>query len=104
MTASNQNTLASGQQPILILEQPKRTRPTDPKGMLEYDIEQERGKIQQMEARYRQELEKLRKDHQRGVDEVEKKHNDQKQQHDSEKQTLVDDKNNAIEQEKKQLA
>ena len=101
----NQNTLASGQQQIPMAEQqpPKRARPTDPKGMLEWDIEQERMKIQQMEARYRQELEKLRKDHQRGVEELEKKHHQQKGQHEGEKQTLETDKNNAMEQEKKQL-
>ena len=81
----------------------KRARPTDPKGMLEWDIEQERTKIQQMEANYRKELEKLRKDHQRGVEEIEKKHKLEKGQHEAEKQTLEKDKNNAIEQEKKQL-
>jgi len=76
LSASNQNTLASGQQqiPMMELQPPKRARPTDPKGMLEWDIEQERIKIQQMEARYRQELERLRKDHQCCAEELEKKH------------------------------
>jgi len=59
-----------------VIEQnsPNRAKPTDPKGLLEWEIEQERIKIHQMEARYRQELEKLRKDHQRKAEELEKKH------------------------------
>ena len=87
-----------------MLEQPRtKPRPTDPRGALEYDIEQERVKIQEMEARYRQELEKLRKDHQDRVADLEKKHRQQKDQHEAEKQAVLGDKNRDVEQEKKQL-
>ena len=41
---------------------PIKLRPTDPKGQLKYDIEEEREKIQKMEEKYREDLEKTRKD------------------------------------------
>jgi len=96
---------SAGLQQIAMLEQPRsRARPSDPRGMLEYDVEQERIKLQGMEASYRQELEKLRKDHQDRVADVEKRHRQCKERHEAEKQAVIADKNNALEQEKKQLA
>ena len=59
MTGSNQSASPN----ILLQQSPTRMRPKDPKGGLEWDIEQERNKIQQMEERYRQDLNRFRKDH-----------------------------------------
>ena len=96
--------MASGLQQLAMPEQPRaKSRPTDPKAALEYDLEQEGIKLQEMEARYRQELEKLRKDHQDRVADLEKKHRQQKDQHEAEKQAVLGDKNRDVEQEKKQL-
>lgn len=71
--------------------------------MLEYDIEEEREKIQQMEARCRQDLDKVRSDHQQAVEEGEKRHKQRRTQHEEEKQALINDKNTAIEEAKKKL-
>lgn len=51
-----------------------KPRPTEPRAAMEYDIDRERDKIQAMEARYRQELEKLRADHHQDVGALEGKH------------------------------
>lgn len=53
-------------------------RPTDPKGALEHDIEMEKEKIQKMEQRYRDEMDKVRKDQAAAVAELEAKHATQK--------------------------
>lgn len=82
---------------------PKLPRPRDPKGMLEYDIEEERYKIQQMEARSRQELEKVRTDHQLALEDSERMHKQKRSQHEEEKQALTNDKNTAVEEAKKKL-
>ena len=56
-----------------------------------------------MESRYREELEKLRKDQQTTISEIEQKHKDQKKIHEEESRQLDTDKNKAIEEEKKKL-
>jgi len=81
-----------------------KARPTDPRGALEYDIEQEREKIQQMEQRYRSELEQIRIEHAVSASELETKHKQQRQLHEEERQRLLADKNDALEEEKKKLA
>ncbi len=60
-------------------------RPTDPKEMLEWDIEAERVKIQQMEDRYRQEMDRNRDDHRKAVDDADKRHVEGKSQYTEEK-------------------
>jgi hypothetical protein len=56
--ASASTTLAGGQ---TYASPPKpKTKPKDPKGALEFDIEEEHEKVTKMENRYRQELEQLR--------------------------------------------
>lgn len=49
-------------------------RPLDQKKGLEYDIEMERYKINQMETRFRSDLERIRTDHSKTIDELELKH------------------------------
>lgn len=55
--SANQNTMGFSTFEGNILAKP---RPFEEKGGLEWDIEQERFKIQQMEQRYRLEMEKVR--------------------------------------------
>ena len=69
--------------------------------MLEYDIEQERYKINAMEARFRQELERNRADHHKTLQQVEDQNNSKRKQHEEEKELLIEDKNKAIEEAKK---
>jgi len=78
-------------------------RPTDPKGALEHDIEMEKEKIQKMEQRYRDEMDKVRKDQAAAVAELEAKHATQKQRHEEERQKLQADKTAAIEESKQKL-
>ena len=109
-TTLNSDTVPGGQSSLTPPRPPARSpspsgkkRPTDPKGMLEYDIEMEREKIQKMENRYREEAEKVRKLHLQAIEQQEKAHKEQKDKLDEEKKVIVEEKSQAIEQEKKQL-
>lgn len=69
--------------------------------MLEYDIEQERYKINAMEARFRQELERQRTEHLQTLEQIESQNGTKRKQHEEDKVLLIEDKNKAIEEAKK---
>ena len=81
----------------------QKVRPTDPKAALKYDIEQERHRIKKMEDSYREELDTLRRQEQRAIGEAEADHITAKRAIDAEKQRIENDKNAAIEAEKRKL-
>lgn len=78
-------------------------RPVDPKAGLEWDIEHERFKIQQMENRCRLDMEKVRQEHQKSLQESDTRHADKRKQLEDEKAAISTDKNNALEEAKKKL-
>ena len=79
-------TLAAGQTYVSPVAKPTRKiRPKDPKAAIEFDIEEEHEKINKMETKYRTDLETQRKNQQKEIDDVEKKHQGKRTQHEDEK-------------------
>jgi hypothetical protein len=83
---------------------PIKQRPKDIKGQLKFDIEEERLQIQKMEEIYREDLEKVRKENQQTISDIEKRFIETKKSHEEEKSKVQDDKSTALEQDKKKLA
>lgn len=81
----------------------KAPRPNDTKGALKYDIEQERIRLQQMEARCRAENDKLRQEHEAATDEINIQADTKRKQNEEERKQITQDKNSAIEEAKKKI-
>lgn len=78
-------------------------RPFDPKRGLEYDIEMERFKLHQMETRFRSELEAIRFDHQKIIEQSEQRHKDKRKMMEEEKALIAKEKAEALEEAKKKM-
>ena len=84
-------------------EMPKGPRPFDPKKGIEYDMEMERYKIMQMENRFRNDLDVIRQDHQKFLEQSETRHNQKRKGLDEDKIVIQKEKNEALEEAKKKL-
>jgi hypothetical protein len=76
---------------------PIKQRPNDTKGQLKFDIEEERLQIQKMEERYREDLEKVRKENSQTISDIEKRFIETKKSYEEEKIKVQEDKSTALE-------
>ena len=72
----------------------------DEKQILQYEIEQEKDKIVEKEKKYRDEMDNLRRQHQKAIDALQTKQEDKRKYIEQEKKKLIEDKTRTIELEK----
>ena len=76
----------------------------DEKQILQDEIEQEKDKIVDKEKRYRDQMDNLRRIHQKNIDELNAKYEERRKYIEQEKKKLIEDKTRTIELEKQKLA
>ena len=72
------------------LSQQRMLELMDEKQILQHEIEQEKDKIIEKEKRQRDELDKLRKIHQKNIDDLNAKYDEKRKYIDTEKQKLIE--------------